>query len=432
MVKLLQIGDITLFRKFLIPFIALFFTFGCDDGTTQLLEEQQNNGNEELLAAVLQEEMETTNNEINGNDDENTNQHDQTSSNTVLEELTVHFIDAGQADATLFQFADQDKNYTILYDTGDWKKNDVVNYLHEQQIEEIDLIIVSHPHADHIGQLAEILRTFTVGEVWLSGSTASSQTFQKAVEAIMASDADYHEPRRGETFEVGPMEIEVLHPDSLSGDLNEDSIALRFIYGDMKFVVTGDAYQEQELSMMQSSMEVDATILRLGHHGSNTSSSQAFLQAVDPEVAIYSAGQNNSYGHPHDEVIERVQELDISLYGTDVHGTIVVITDGNSYDILTKEDGTISPVSTVGSGSPDVDQQQSVNEPPAEANDGCIDINHASLDELQQIIHIGPERAQELVDLRPFNKVDDLTRIKGIGNARIADIKEQGLACVGG
>src|SRR5699024_8990019 len=119
-----------------------------------------------------------------------------------------------------------------------------------------------------------------------------------------------------------------------------------FTYGDVSFVFTGDAYKNEELSMLSRDINVKADILQLGHHGSNTSSDPSFIKAVNPSVAIYSASSNNSYGHPSPEVVSFIQEAGITLYGTDVHGTILVTTDGKDFTIATKEDGTITPKST--------------------------------------------------------------------------------------
>ncbi|RDW15475.1 MBL fold metallo-hydrolase [Oceanobacillus chungangensis] len=358
---------------------------------------------------------------------------EETSSNANLNELKVHYIDAGQANATLFQYSDQQDSYTILYDTGDWNRNEVVNYLANQNISTIDLIIVSHPDADHIGQLAEIVRTYDTGEVWLSGNESSSETFQNAIEAVIASDADYHEPRTGESFDIGPLKLDVLYPTSISGKTNEESISILFTYGNTKFLFTGDAGKSEELEMIGTRIDIEADILQLGHHGSNTSTDKAFLQAVSPSIAIYSAGLDNSYGHPSQEVVSTVLNEGIELYGTDVNGTIIVTTDGEDYSIATNKDGTISPSSTGSANT--FNEDNNLNEENEETTTGvasCININRASIDEVQAIIHIGPERAQDLFDMRPYDSVDGLSRIKGIGPARITDIKNEGIACVGG
>lgn len=355
-----------------------------------------------------------------------------TDKNDNLQDLTVHYIDVGQADATLFEYADGDESYTLLFDTGDWTRNDVVSYLDSEGISSIDLVVISHPHSDHIGQLAEIMRRYDVGEVWMSGNEATSNTFQEAIQAVLDSDADYEEPRMGDEYSIGPMDITVLYPDHISRDLNEESVSLLMSYGDIDLMFTGDAEKGAESAMVRSDMTLDADILQLGHHGSRTSSTLEFIQAVNPEVAIYSAGVDNQYDHPSAEVVERIQDAGIDLYGTDVHGTVILTTDGSTYDIQTKEDGTISPKST-GSTSKktsDSNKKKEENKSKEENNtSNCVDINSASIEQVQEIIHIGSARAQDLIDLRPFDSVDDLSRISGIGPARIADIKEQGTAC---
>lgn len=452
-------------RKILLASLLAFTLAACgqsidsDEGEASAEE-----GSEEIGAQAVendQPELDETsddnkekesdeNSNDNSNEETKTNDNERSNTNN-LPELKAHFIDVGQADATLFQYTDEGKTYNVLYDTGDWNKNDVVQYLTAHDITTLDLVIVSHPHADHIGQMADIVEKFTVEEVWFSGNTASSKTFQRAAEAVLASDATYYEPRAGDIFDVGSLTLEVLHPSRLTGGLNEDSISIRFSYGDVAFLLTGDAYKQNELEMMKRASTVKSQILQLGHHGSKTSSDPAFIKAVNPSVAIYSASANNSYGHPSPEVVSLIQDEGIDLYGTDVHGTIIVTTDGSTYNVLTKKDGTISPKSTGssnksskkgngGKGSSNKKSEEKSNKgnsssssSKSEAPAGnCVDINSASVDEVQKIIHIGPARAEDLVELRPFQSVDDLTRISGIGPARIKDIKEQGVACVGG
>jgi competence protein ComEC len=343
-----------------------------------------------------------------------------------LSGLKAHFIDVGQGDSTLFQFSEGNKDFTILIDAGNWTGDEVIQYLRSHKVSQIDIAVGTHPDADHIGQLDQVINTFNVGEVWLSGNTNPSQTFQRLLKAIDTKKVDYYEPRMGEQFEVGPLHIDVLYPKTISEQDNEESISLKLTYGDVRFILTGDATTDDELKMLQSGIDVKADILKLGHHGSSTSTHPNFLREVQPAVAIYSAGLNNTYGHPHEEVVNLVQNSTIQLYGTDVHGTVIVETDGKDFKILTKKDGTITPSS---SGSATKDE---VKVEPAPIAGNCIDINTASIEQLQEIMHIGPARAQDLINLRPFSSVDDLGRIKGIGPARIADIKSQGLACAGG
>lgn len=342
--------------------------------------------------------------------------------------LTVQYMDVGQADATLFQLEEEDEQFVILYDAGDWRGNEVVPFLKEQNIEAINVVIISHPHADHIGQLTNVLNHFDVAEVWMTGNSANTNVFADAMEAIIENDVAYEEPEAGDVFDIGSLELTVLHPEQLTGDLNEDSLSIRVTFGDVSFVFTGDAYTEQENEMIERNKTVKADILQLGHHGSNTSSGQSFLDAVSPQYAIYSAGENNSYGHPSPEIVERIQQMDITLLGTDVHGTITVTTDGKSYDVTTEKPGTVTGGKTASTENSSAKQADKTKQKTA---NNCIDINEASKEQLMNIIHIGDVRADEIIKLRPFSSIDELTSVSGIGPARIDDIKEENKACVG-
>lgn len=411
---------------FIFALIAVFFISACGESAPDSVS------NHEQASIAVKEKQETESAAKSDDKDEeeiSTKEEieEEPSSPANLRELKIHFIDVGQADATLFQYSEAEEDYTILYDTGDWRGDEVVPYLNSQGVSTLDLVIVSHPDADHIGQLDKVMQSFEVGEVWMSGNESSSQTFQRAIEAVLESDADYHEPRAGETFTIGPMDIEVIYPESISGKSNEESIAARFTYGGLQFLLTGDADRSGE-SYMRNNFTVDADVLHLGHHGSKTSNDPAFIDAVSPDIAIYSAGANNSYGHPSPEVIEAVEERNIDIYGTDTHGTIILTSDGE--EISVEFSGPDSSMKAPQNEEDTTSKEQEVSENDNNQSASCVDINEAYYEEVQKIIHIGPERAQDLIDLRPYHSVDDLTRIKGIGPARIADIKSEGNACV--
>lgn len=319
--------------------------------------------------------------------------------------LTVHYIDVGQGDSTLLEF----EGFSMLIDAGNWNSTEAVDYLKKQEIKDIDIVVGTHPDADHIGQLAQVIGEFDVGEVWMSGNTSSSNTFTNVLQAIEASGSDYVEPRSGDVFDVGSLQIEVLYPDEITGAANEESVSMKMTYGDVRFIFTGDAGVKQEQEMIDSGTNLDAEVLHLGHHGSNTSTSPSFLEAVAPEVAIYSAGADNSYGHPHAEVIAAAENAGAKVYGTDVNGTILVKTDGKSYTVETQREGV-----------------------PTEGENRCIDVNIASSAELKEISGIGDAYAQAIIDQRPFENLEELTDIKGIGQGTLEAIQEQGLACIGG
>ena len=347
--------------------------------------------------------------------------------------LKVHFIDVGQADATLFQTDD----VTILFDAGNWNRRDAVDYLLSIGVEKIDLLIGSHPDADHIGQMSLILDQFQVDEVWMNGIESTSQTFERTIDKIFEHDVNYHEPRAGESYQLGSLSLDVISPAQLTNDSNEDSISVYFQFGNTGIVMTGDAGVRSERAMMNV-RNVSADILHAGHHGSSTSTSQDFLSAVDPDYVIISAGAGNSYGHPHDEVVDRLTNHGAQIYATYQHGTIIFSSDGQEIKLDSTVDHVFVPDQPTAStekstpapkSKPETEPEPEPEQPSAPAS-GCIDINSASEAELMEIIHIGEARVKDLIELRPHNTVNGLKRIKGIGDARMKDIIEQDKACV--
>jgi competence protein ComEC len=331
-------------------------------------------------------------------------------------EMFIHFLDVGQADSTLVLTND---GCAVLIDAGRHDRDDLRGHLRHHGVEHINLLVGTHPHADHIGQFDTVMRGWPVDEVWMSGWEHNTLTFERALDAILDSVADYHEPRAGDRFTCSALEIDVIHPVEPLTDIH-DNIALRVSYGDFSVIVPGDAEAQHEAEMIHRGEPLAASILRLGHHGSQTSTTQAFLNAVAPDVAIYSAGEGNRFGHPHDIVIDRVTAAGIDLYGTMTHGTITIRTDGVGWALsYARRDA-----------APDsrVENLQSVPD-----SFECIDINRASAASLTRIIQIGEARARAIIEMRraaPFNTLDDLKKIRGIGPVILDQIREQGLACV--
>ncbi len=248
--------------------------------------------------------------------------------------LAVYFFDVGQGDATLLAGPD----FTILIDAGRHNRSEVVPYLQQAGVESIDLLIGTHPHADHIGQFPQVLENFPVQDVWMCGNSNNSLTFARVVDAIVESGAGYYEPRAGEAYRIGSSYIEVLHPTTLTNNLNDSSVSVRITFGEVAFLFTGDAEARGEWEMVERGMPLSAQILKMGHHGSRTSSNTGFLGAVRPKVAIYSCGVDNSYGHPHPDALQRVYNMGVEIFGTDRHGTIQVVTNGKHFKVFTERD----------------------------------------------------------------------------------------------
>ena len=243
--------------------------------------------------------------------------------------LTVHFIDVGQGDSILLDLGQTE----VLIDGGE-KSPGVVSYIDDYVDGPLEVMVATHPHTDHIGGLIAVLDAFEVDEIWLNGDTSTSQTYSQFMSAVNSEGAQVHVARRGDTIQAGNLTFGVLSPVNLSDSINNNSIVLSLSYGKVDFLFTGDAEQQAEASMFGEGIVPDVEILKVGHHGSRTASSVQFLQAAKPEYAIYMAGQGNSYGHPHEETIANLCEVGAAIYGTDIHGTIAVTTNGVTYDVL--------------------------------------------------------------------------------------------------
>lgn len=245
--------------------------------------------------------------------------------------IAYHF-DVGQANATLIRAP----GCTLLIDAGRWDRDDLAQHLRLAGISHIDIMILTHPHADHIGQADVVLDEYDVEEVWATGWENDSQTFERTIDAIDASGAAYEEPRAGHTERCGTTVLEVVHPvEPLEGI--HDNLAVRVHHRHAVLFYPGDAEAEHEREMLQRQDNLDADWLHLGHHGSSTSSTPEFLDAVDPAAVIYAAGRDNRYGHPHDEILERMANRGIETYGTDEHGTVILVADEDGLRVGTNQ-----------------------------------------------------------------------------------------------
>ncbi len=257
-------------------------------------------------------------------------------------ELKVHFIDVGQGDCTLIQTASQN----ILVDAGErGNGNTILSYLESQHVEELDLVVATHPHSDHIGSMPDILKALPVKKV-LEGNVPeklipTTRIYESLLDIIAEKDIPLIEAAPGLEYDIGGgAKISVLGPASDNiKDLNNTSAVFRLEYGETSFMFTGDAEKESEEEILAhtSKKQLHANVLKLGHHGSRTSNSQEWLYAVAPEYAVALVGKDNDYGHPHEETLKKLKKAGITLYRSDVHGTIVFGSDGKSLTVITEK-----------------------------------------------------------------------------------------------
>ena len=259
--------------------------------------------------------------------------------NTILPvegELAMHVIDVGQADSILFM----QKDWVMLVDCGTKSKGeDVVQYLQGLGIKKIDILVGTHPHDDHMGGMAKIIQNFEIGVLYTPDTSKENITtlwYMDFLEQVEEKNIEWKYPKTGDNISFGSASIQVLSPSTNKySNLNNSSIVLRISFGEIDFLLTGDAEKEVEEEIIEAGFEIESEILKAAHHGSDTSNTETFLEKVNPQYIAISVGKDNSYGHPSKSVIERIEKLGITTYRTDNNGTIIFTTDGSNINVTT-------------------------------------------------------------------------------------------------
>lgn len=259
------------------------------------------------------------------------NAKDYTSPDSYAESspLAVHFIDVGQGDSVYIKLPD---GRDMLIDAGETEDKGVVaSYLADHGAESLDFVVGTHPHEDHIGGLAYVLNRFGADVLYMPDAYSSTKSFEELLDAIEKNGTDTRIARKGVEIAKGEdYSVQILSPVSKSyEETNNYSAVVRIEYGDTAFLFMGDAEKYAEQELLDSHIDLRADVLKVGHHGSSTSSHEDFVKAVNPSVAVISSGKDNSYGHPHKEVVTLLDKLDITTLRTDVLGTVVVGSNGS-------------------------------------------------------------------------------------------------------
>ena len=248
--------------------------------------------------------------------------------------LKVDFLNVGQADCILIRTPG---GKTLLIDAGN--NNDysfIRSYLLENEIAHLDVVIGTHPHEDHIGGLDRVINDFSVGSVYLPKVTTNTKTFRDLLLAIKDKGLSITTPRPGLEINLDPaVDIRILAPaEHTYNDLNDYSIVMKISYGCTAFLFTGDAEAVSELEMVHSGQDLKADVLKVAHHGSESSSTEAFLAEVAPQYAVISVGRDNNYGHPAPQIIDRLSARGVKILRTDEAGTICFISDGRLISVI--------------------------------------------------------------------------------------------------
>lgn len=268
----------------------------------------------------------------------------------------VHYIDIGQGDASLV-ICDEE---VMLIDGGDTDASSTMyTYLQKNGIDEIDILVCTHGHSDHVGGLSGALNYATVtGTAYCSVTSYSSKAFTNFTTALEQQGKSIVVPEPGDTFMLGSASVEILGPVSESDEPNNTSIALRVDYGETSFLFAGDAEVSEEDEILDAGYDVSCTVMQVNHHGSNTSTGYRWLREAAPEYAVISCGAGNSYGHPTEATLSKLRDADVTVYRTDMQGDIICYSDGANVTFSVARNADADTLTGAGAGGNHTDDDQ--------------------------------------------------------------------------
>ncbi len=254
-------------------------------------------------------------------------------------DMSVHVIDVGKADSIYIRC--KDKN--ILIDAGERDIYKTVNeYLRKNNVKELDLLVATHPHSDHIGGLPAIIDEFPIKRVIMpeikEDMIPTSHSYENLLQALIRKNITAESPIPGTEFKIGDLSLTIIAPNSHYDNLNNYSVVIKAVYKNQSFLFTGDAEEGSERDILKKEFDLESTVLKVGHHGSKTSSSQAFLDKVNAKYAVISVGEDRNK-LPKAQTVNRIKSMGTKLYRTDLDGTVIFLTDGEEIEVITEKGG---------------------------------------------------------------------------------------------
>ena len=339
-------------------------------------------------------------------------------------DLRGWFLDVGQGDAALFV---SPSGQVLLVDAGPRGSHEEIKEAMERAgVSRIDVVVLTHAHLDHIGGLKKLLESVPIGRVVDSGFIHPTKAYQALLEALKAKSVPMVTGRRGQSVDLGEgVALTLLGPQDplLRGtrsDPNANSIIARLVHGEVSVLLTGDAEAPTESRLLSEGGTLASTILKVAHHGSDHATSLSFLDASRPTIGVVSCGKDNKYGHPAPGLISRMKTRRVPMYRTDRGGAVAFRSDGKSWAVESSHP--LQPEGRAGAqsatGAPKPPPQAAPGAKASVRSEGLININTADLSELDTLPGIGPKKAAAIISTReeaPFESVDDLRRVRGIG-----------------
>lgn len=305
-----------------------------EDKSSLSIEELNSNFDNLIDNDIKQDNNTSENNNDISVEEPNTNETPVIDSNIPndTKSMSVHYIDVGQGDSI---FIELPNSMTMLIDAGESSKGkNVINYIKSLGFSKINYLIGTHPHTDHIGGLAQVINTFDIEKIYMPKAVSTSKTYENLLNTISAKGLVINTAKAGvNIINTNDIIIDIIAPNNISySNLNNYSVVLKIKYKNKSFLFTGDA---ETLSENEIKTNVSADVIKVAHHGSDSSSGQSFVNKVKPKYAIISVGTNNRYDHPIQSIIDRWQNSGAKVYRTDLNGTIIITTDGTNIDVKT-------------------------------------------------------------------------------------------------